>query len=212
MSQFQFVVRKGPNPGKIYALAKTEIYVGRDISCDIAINDSEISRKHAHLVRVAEGYAIEDLGSTNGTFINEVRIAGQAMLNPGQLIRMGDNVVLAYEMVGYDPQATLASGAERISAEQGAVPMQPPVQPAQQQAYVPAPPPPAGYYAGQIPDSPPHTGTLTPPGSRSSLRWLAIGCAALLLLGACILIGMFWYIDANFLWCDVFGGLIPACR
>jgi hypothetical protein len=43
-------------------------------------------------------------------------------------------------------------------------------------------------------------------------RRLMIGCAALLLLGVCAGIAFFWYVDANYLWCDVFGGMIAACR
>ncbi len=205
MTDFQFVMRKGPSIGKAYTLAKNELFVGRDISCDIAINDSEISRKHAHLVRVAEGYAIEDLGSTNGTFINEVRISGQAMLQPGMLVRMGDNVVLAYELA-QDPQATIASTPAREPMQPAAPVYAAPPQP----AYAP-PPEYAGGYAGQIPESPPMTGSL-PKAANPNRRLLLIGCGAALLMGACICVSAIWYIDANFLWCDVFGGLIPACR
>ncbi|TAK13217.1 MAG: FHA domain-containing protein [Anaerolineae bacterium] len=212
MSQFQFTLRKGPNAGKVYALVKNEIYVGRDISCDISINDTEVSRKHAHLVRVAEGYALEDLGSTNGTFINEVRINGQVMLQPGQMVRMGDNVVLAYEAAGFDPQATMASGR----ASYDPAPVQMPVQPSPQQmqppTYQPYPATPPATYAGQIPDGPPMTGSLPTMGRPGiNRRWLFVGCGVILFLGLCSLIGIFYYIDANFLWCDVFGGLIPTC-
>ena len=42
-------------------------------------------------------------------------------------------------------------------------------------------------------------------------RNIAIGCGVLVLLGLCITVAGLWYIDANFLWCDVFGGLIPGC-
>ncbi len=216
MTDFQFVMRKGPSIGKAYTLAKNELFVGRDISCDIAINDSEISRKHAHLVRVAEGYAIEDLGSTNGTFINEVRISGQAMLQPGMLVRMGDNVVLAYELA-QDPQATIASNPAREPLQPAAPVYAPPHQP----TYTPPAPHPqpdyaapsdyAGGYAGQIPESPPMTGSLPKPANPNR-RLLLIGCGAALFMGACICVSLLWYIDANFLWCDVFGGLIPACR
>lgn len=216
MTQFQFTLRKGQNAGKVYALVKNEIYVGRDISCDISINDTEVSRKHAHLVRLAEGYAIEDLGSTNGTFINEVRITGQAMLQPGMMVRMGDNIVLSYEVAGFDPQATMASAKPSYepAAPQMGMPASPPqMQPPayqQQPAYPTAPP--AGSYAGQIPDGPPMTGSLpSMPRTGIDRRLLFIGCGAILLLGLCSVIGIFWYIDANFLWCDVFGGLIPTC-
>ena len=47
---FQLVQRSGPAPGKTYSLSKNEIYLGRDITNDIVINDPEISRKHARLM------------------------------------------------------------------------------------------------------------------------------------------------------------------
>jgi pSer/pThr/pTyr-binding forkhead associated (FHA) protein len=66
----QLVTRTGPNPGKTFSLNKPEMYIGRDISNDIVINDAEVSRKHVRLTVQGERYVIEDLGSTNGTFIN----------------------------------------------------------------------------------------------------------------------------------------------
>ena len=46
---FQIVIRSGPTPGKTYPLVKSEIFIGRDLSNDIVINDPEISRRHARL-------------------------------------------------------------------------------------------------------------------------------------------------------------------
>ena len=109
MAEYQLVMRVGPSPGKTYPLTLNEIIIGRDISCDIVINDAEISRNHCKLVLQGDSYWIEDLGSTNGTHVNDRRVSGQHPLKPGELVRFGDNVTLAFEAVGGDPDATLAS-------------------------------------------------------------------------------------------------------
>jgi predicted component of type VI protein secretion system len=102
----QLVMRSGPNPGKTFSLNKPEMYIGRDISNDIVINDAEVSRKHVRLITQGERYVIEDLGSTNGTFINGQRIAGPHVLSSGESVQMGENVVVVYEMTDYDPDST----------------------------------------------------------------------------------------------------------
>lgn len=193
MSQYELVMRTGPAPGKVFALSNNEFYIGRDVNNEIVINDTEVSRRHCHFVLTSEGYTVEDLGSTNGTFVDQNRITGKQLLKPGAMVRLGDNVTLLYQVAGAGAQATVAA--------RGAAPPPPPPPPPAQQ-----PAPPAASYAGQVPDSPPKKGGLT--GNRN----LMVGCGVLLVVGACVAIGLLWYIDANYLWCDVFGGLIPACR
>ena len=77
MAEYQLVMRVGPSPGKTYPLTLNEIIIGRDISCDIVINDAEISRNHCKLVLQGDSYWVEDLGSTNGTHVNDRRVSGQ---------------------------------------------------------------------------------------------------------------------------------------
>ena len=78
---FQLVMRAGPTPGKVFSLSKTELYLGRDISNDIVINDAEVSRKHVRLMLQSGQFVLEDLGSTNGTFVNNQRVAGCGSLD-----------------------------------------------------------------------------------------------------------------------------------
>jgi len=96
-SHFQFVVEQGPEEGRGIPLDKNTITVGRERSNDITIVDAELSRYHARLTLSESGYIIEDLGSTNGTFVNGKRIAQPTMLNAGDVVRMGSYVTLNYE-------------------------------------------------------------------------------------------------------------------
>lgn len=108
MSQFQFVMRSGPTPGKVFPIDGNEIGIGRDASQTISINDAEISRKHAKMELRGTSYVIQDLGSTNGTFVNGNRISGIQVLNPNDIVSFGENIVLMYELIA-DPNATMLS-------------------------------------------------------------------------------------------------------
>jgi serine protease Do len=73
---------------------KRELIIGRDPSCDLKFdpNDDLVSRRHAKITYSASDpadYTIEDLGSRNGTFINNQRIFGPVKLNCGDLVRLG---------------------------------------------------------------------------------------------------------------------------
>ncbi len=97
-NSIQLVIKKGPGPGQSFELEKDEIVIGRDIHSDIAIIDSQISRGHAKLTKHGETYSLEDLGSTNHTFLNKVKLTKPQLLKDGDLIGLGGNVVLAFEV------------------------------------------------------------------------------------------------------------------
>lgn len=168
---FQLVMRVGPSPGKVFALTANEIILGRDIDNEIVINDAEISRRHTRMLIQEGGYVIEDLGSTNGTFVNGKKITGSHVLQPGQTIRLGENVTLSYEIAGFDPDATIASG-QRQPAASAARPAKP-AAPVQRAPDMQAPASP-GRFAAQ--------GGLA---NLTSNRNLMIGCGALLVIGVC---------------------------
>jgi len=99
-SAFRLIVRKGPQVGQVFHLDAPSHIVGRDPMSDITIGDPEISRQHARFTQTADGYQIEDLGSTNGTFVDGQRLSSDPFpLQPGQSINMGSGVRLAYEVV-----------------------------------------------------------------------------------------------------------------
>jgi pSer/pThr/pTyr-binding forkhead associated (FHA) protein len=203
-------MKAGPTPGKAYALEKGEINIGRDVSNDVIINDAEVSRKHARITIQGESYVLEDLGSTNGSFVDGERLTGPHILSLGQTISLGENVSLGFEAIQYDPDATLVTTPEEL-AEQTAEEVPPPPQeditPPPQEAYKPSPPPPEPVYAGQVPPGQPEP---VPPPSRKTSTWLIGGCGCLIIILCIVIVASLWYIDSQYLWCDVFP-FIPQC-
>jgi two-component system cell cycle response regulator len=78
----------GPNMGRRFALSATEHFVGRLAELDIALEGEGLSRKHARIYRTDEGWNIEDLGSTNGTMVNDVKV-DRGLLRDGDILRFG---------------------------------------------------------------------------------------------------------------------------
>jgi pSer/pThr/pTyr-binding forkhead associated (FHA) protein len=103
-NMYQLVVSKGPKPGQTFPLYALTIGIGRDPISDITINDPEISRQHARLVQTSDSYQIEDLQSTNGTFVNGIPLgAAPVQLAHGNVIKLGSGVELAFELVPDEP-------------------------------------------------------------------------------------------------------------
>lgn len=74
--------------GEVYPLAES-IMIGREEGNDIVIKESHVSGHHAIITRHGPRWQIRDLGSTNGTYVNGVRIEGPVDLVPGMKIRIG---------------------------------------------------------------------------------------------------------------------------
>jgi hypothetical protein len=67
--------------------------LGRDVNNAIVIEDAFASSEHAALTYRGRSWYVEDLGSTNGTFVNDQRLVAPAMLTPGDKIRIGTTIV-----------------------------------------------------------------------------------------------------------------------
>jgi pSer/pThr/pTyr-binding forkhead associated (FHA) protein len=108
---FQLVVRKGPRPGQIFPLEDDAVSVGRDPVSAIVIDDPEISRHHARFSIGPAGYYLQDMASTNGSFVDGQRLGGEPVaLSAGQVIMFGSNVTLVYQAVPEsDPMATVVA-------------------------------------------------------------------------------------------------------
>jgi FHA domain-containing protein len=96
---YRLIVRRGPQPNQVYELSTELSNLGRDITNDIVINDREVSRHHLRLTLGSDGLTIEDLGSTNGTFVNGKRVTGTISLKNGDMLGLGETVTLQYEAV-----------------------------------------------------------------------------------------------------------------
>jgi hypothetical protein len=92
----KLVIRTGPQMGAEFPADRAVFRLGRGSGSDVILQDSQASRQHAEISRQGDQYVIRDLGSTNGTFVNDERVVGSRPLRPGDRIRIGDTV-LAYE-------------------------------------------------------------------------------------------------------------------
>lgn len=75
--------------GKEFDLSSDETVIGRASGLPIILEGPNISRRHARILRAADAFSIEDLGSSNGTFVNDKRIAAKTLLRKDDLIRIG---------------------------------------------------------------------------------------------------------------------------
>ena len=74
---------------RVLPLAEGENVIGRDPSCGVWLDQPGVSRRHARLVVTDEVAEIEDLGSTNGTFVSETAITGPRPLRDAEIIQLG---------------------------------------------------------------------------------------------------------------------------
>jgi hypothetical protein len=184
----RLTIRQGPVPGKVHEMAKDVITLGRDVSNDIVINDAEVSRNHARLTAQSGSYLMEDLASTNGTFVNGQRLIGPKLLNPGDVVGLGETVVLEFGIVASDAGATVIAAAPmapRVPDHATAPPRMPDPAP----VYTPDPEPVPQTMAQPIYEPAPAPAAAPPMGSMGSplpqkaannnTRNIAIGCGCL---------------------------------
>ncbi len=193
----RLVMHSGPLAGKSYPLENDEIFVGRDLSNDIVINDPEVSRRHARFFTQGNNYIIEDLGSTNGTYVNGQRLMGPYVLRPGEVIVFGEHITALYEGVEPDLGSTVA--AARGPVQTGAPSYNPPQPPPQQER--PTYTVQQGY-VGQVPE----VDDMEELPERRIPVWVLVVGALLLL--TCLCVGFLELVDVTSSWCWLFGWLI----
>ena len=88
-SGWQLTIANGPNAGQSFPLGD-RVRLGREAGNEIRLADRRVSRHHAILKRVGPGYLITDQGSSNGTYVNGVRISQPTPLHSGDTITIGD--------------------------------------------------------------------------------------------------------------------------
>ena len=79
----------GLEQGRVIILKDNGGTLGRSPPADIVLNDSEVSRSHCRFTIVSGALRMADLNSTNGTFVNGHQVTGEAVLKPGQILRLG---------------------------------------------------------------------------------------------------------------------------
>ena len=85
----KLIIQTGKLAGKQLVIPSKEVLIGRDEGCYIRMGSPDISRKHCSLRATAEGIRVDDLGSSNGTWVNDTRIAGPTILKSGDYLRVG---------------------------------------------------------------------------------------------------------------------------
>ncbi len=111
----RFMLRgvSGTTFGKTFAVTDNAV-IGRQPDCDIPVPAEEISRHHARLRVTPEGIHVEDMGSANGTFINDKRVQ-TGLLKPGEELRL-DTVRFLLVTPGMDARAQSAPGRAEVEA------------------------------------------------------------------------------------------------
>jgi pSer/pThr/pTyr-binding forkhead associated (FHA) protein len=185
-AQYQLVMHSGPTPGKIFPMEGDVLTIGREAGNAIVINDAEVSRKHTQFVFQGGKYIVTDLGSTNGTFVNGQRLTGQHILQPGEIISLGEQINLLFEaIIPVDPNATMMSPGRQPAMPRAVTPAPRSPQP------VPPPVPQPVNYAGQVPAGP--APSYAPPQQQGGSRTMLIVVGIGLVLCICVVsLGLFF--------------------
>jgi hypothetical protein len=91
------IISRGPGAGGQFDIGAAPVTIGRQAQCDVQVQDTWMSRRHARIAWTGTEYIIEDLGSTNGTFVNGERVVGPRALRSGDYLQFGDQVELAFQ-------------------------------------------------------------------------------------------------------------------
>ncbi len=100
-------IHEGAQAGATYPLSEKAAVIGREPGVDIILEDEESSRRHAEISWQVGQFIITDIGSTNGTFVNDTKITAPHMLRPDDRIMVG-NTTLVFEVT----EAAVAPAAE----------------------------------------------------------------------------------------------------
>jgi predicted component of type VI protein secretion system len=204
---YQLVIRSGAGAGKVFPLEKSEMHVGRDVTNELVISDEKVSRRHARLYTEGDQYVVEDLGSTNGTFINGARLSGPHLLRVGEQITFGETSIVSYERIDQDPNATvmstITSAPSTVQAPKVEVSApKPPVSQRQSSQYI----------SPQVPLARDEFDSSSPrvaPKKKSNAPLIII--LIILALFICLCAAAFWMIDSNNLYCTIAPSLFPGC-
>ncbi|MFT4218708.1 MAG: FHA domain-containing protein [Micropruina sp.] len=89
----QLRVSHGKQEGLTLPLGET-VKIGRAADCQLILDDDYVSTRHAQIVRTDTGYVVEDLGSTNGTYVNNERITTATPFGTADTLRIGRTLMV----------------------------------------------------------------------------------------------------------------------
>jgi S1-C subfamily serine protease len=175
-------IEAGPGGGRRITVTEGELTIGRDPSSALVLDDEEVSRRHAVVRGLADGTVeLEDLGSRNGTFVDDARLEGAVTLRGGEKIRIGSTVIVAEAPPGSAPTVIAPVPPEEAPTD-AEPPSEPPADP--EPTAEPTPPP----------------ASSTPPRSESAIQrimlqrsikrltLIAIGVGALVVVAVVLLV------------------------
>ncbi len=85
------VIIYGEDLGRRVPLGEEPCVIGRSSKCDVQVDQESVSRNHARISRLGDGYSIRDLGSTNGTYVND-ELVDDVMLRDGDQVKIGRTI------------------------------------------------------------------------------------------------------------------------
>ena len=95
------VVKRGPNAGSRFVLGPGTTTVGRHPDSDIFLDDVTVSRRHAEISQEGRDFAVTDVGSLNGTYLNRERIDQKTLMHSGDEVQIGKfKLVFLFEVRG----------------------------------------------------------------------------------------------------------------
>ncbi len=97
---YVLVVQAGPGIGARYPVVQGATTMGRAPDCQVVINFPNVSAHHAQLAWDGQQFVVQDLGSTNGTFVNSYRLTGPVQFRPGDVLSLGGSVELVLQAGG----------------------------------------------------------------------------------------------------------------
>jgi FHA domain-containing protein len=87
------IVTAGSNVGERAELSQTPILIGRGSDAAIRLDDDYVSTRHARIAASGDQWFVEDLGSTNGTYVGTVRISQPTTISLGTQVRVGKTII-----------------------------------------------------------------------------------------------------------------------
>ena len=156
--------------GREYAIGADGVTFGREAGCEVVVENSKVSRRHAVLTAGPSGYVLEDF-STNGTFVNGQRLQDPRVLVRSDMIRIGDD---EFRFYADPPRAAPAQAPAPAASPPPVAPAPPPVTPAPAPAapappaVASAPPPVTPAPAPAAPTPPPVASAPAPPPPRAT--------------------------------------------